>query len=605
MQPVVALNILQLRVAESISLYLNVKNQNNPTWIGFGISETGHMLGSDIVSVSYVGGQFYVDDRYVPWAASPLLTAPIPFPEADNHNDWTLICADITNSSISAIVSRALDTGDDQDRVFESGVSLPVIYAFGSTVVRVAYHGGTNRGTDSIQFYGDVTPYPPADADGSIVLQYYPGFITNGLITNYVCQSFDMGSELRQILAVEVFYNGSTLANSLNHHILLHDFTNIPDYSNYNITVPCGTQDPTTEGYSLLGSGNTLIAAWALGGTPLILPSEAGIFVGEYQTFKRRYFIMEMHINNPNGLVDVNMENIGLKIYTTTSYRPYDATTITVGDHTVNFPDIPIGDLVSRESTCPGVCTANLLGPVYIYASFLHMHAVGRQMYSLIHRASDSSEVAIIEKRQFWNNGFQVMTAVNEVLYPGDEISTHCVYDTSKQSIPVTFGSSSYNEMCIHFLFVYSAYNVNGIYFCGYLDPYYTSCGPNPGYAFQYANPQTDGIDAIPLEYQFGIGGPTFSPTNEPTYSPTNFIANTIQYSSFGNAFKISVSICGAALLALILFLLYNYFKTKSIPFHKVPHSEPIEVRKIESLDSKNIPDDFEMVQKSQDDVYS
>jgi len=334
----------------------------------------------------------------------------------------------------------------------------------------------------------------------------------------------------------------------------------------------------------------------------LVLPSEAGIFIGQYQTFKKRYFVMEMHINNPSGLKNINMEKIGLKLYTTTNYRPNDATTITVGDHTTNFPDIPIGSLVSRESTCPGICTQSLLGPVYIYASFLHMHSVGRQMYSLIHRASDSSEVAIIEKRQFWNNGFQVMTPVNEVLYPGDQISTHCVYDTSKQSIPVAFGSSSYNEMCINFLFVYSTTNVNGVYFCGYITSDYTSCGPNPDYIFEYDNPTPDGIDSIPLEYQFGIGGPSMNPTRAPTYSPTKVVVNELKYSSYGNAFKISVAICGAFLFAVIIFLLYNYSKTITRQLYKQPQIEPIEVHKVESLDSKNNHDDFELVQQSQDD---
>ena len=54
------------------------------------------MLGADIltVAVDAATGTVTAQDRYVPWASYPLLTAPMPSPVLDNCNDWEVLSGD-------------------------------------------------------------------------------------------------------------------------------------------------------------------------------------------------------------------------------------------------------------------------------------------------------------------------------------------------------------------------------------------------------------------------------------------------------------------------------------------------------------------------------
>ncbi len=69
--------------------FIPVCNNCSPHWIGFGISEAGHILGADIVTVIHnpVNGEVIVEDRCVPWEATPLTESPLPYPILDEIQD--------------------------------------------------------------------------------------------------------------------------------------------------------------------------------------------------------------------------------------------------------------------------------------------------------------------------------------------------------------------------------------------------------------------------------------------------------------------------------------------------------------------------------------
>jgi hypothetical protein len=93
----------------SIDIFMSISEQpSTPLWIAFGLGETGHMLGSDIVSVIYdpITQSAVADDRWVPWVASPLMVAPMPYPELDVHNDWSLKYVAANTTSLTAVVHR-------------------------------------------------------------------------------------------------------------------------------------------------------------------------------------------------------------------------------------------------------------------------------------------------------------------------------------------------------------------------------------------------------------------------------------------------------------------------------------------------------------------
>ena len=93
------------------------------------------MVGSDIFTVIYDAktGTASVQDRWVPFAASnpdqpdPLYPSSL-YPVLDIKQDWTLKCFSKTSSGMTAVVSRLLDTFDNQDRAIVNKTQ-PIIFA--------------------------------------------------------------------------------------------------------------------------------------------------------------------------------------------------------------------------------------------------------------------------------------------------------------------------------------------------------------------------------------------------------------------------------------------------------------------------------------------
>lgn len=66
-------------------------------------------------------------------------------PGADASQDWTLVSNTVASSERTIIATRANNTGDSDDFIFNATTgSIPIIYAHGSSTT-YAYHGG-NRG---------------------------------------------------------------------------------------------------------------------------------------------------------------------------------------------------------------------------------------------------------------------------------------------------------------------------------------------------------------------------------------------------------------------------------------------------------------------------
>ena len=109
-------------------------------WLGFGFAEgsTGHMKGSDMVTVNVVNGQVYVDDRYADFAASTYtaaagagyvgLTALV-----DTHQDWTIVSGSESGGNMEVWLTRELNTTDSQDRAVNTEGSTRITWAWGAS----------------------------------------------------------------------------------------------------------------------------------------------------------------------------------------------------------------------------------------------------------------------------------------------------------------------------------------------------------------------------------------------------------------------------------------------------------------------------------------
>ena len=456
---------------------------SSASWFAFGLSEAGGMLGADIVSVEFgSSGSVSVVDRYVPWVASPLEQPPRPYPVADTQQDWELVCGESLENSVTAVVRRKLKTNDEeQDRDFVSG-SVSVIYAWGDGAL--GYHG-SNRGSIKVDFLGEELSsvdafVPPADADGSFVKGFSPGYELAPITTQYVCQVHDIGTTPLHIVAAEQVYSTNQVYGPYVHHVLVHacgnDLNALHALDLYEDgTFPCQTRDLSAHGNSPSGLGpcSSIIYGGAVGGHPFVVPDEAGILIGS----DLRYIVMEAHLDNPNLDTGVTVTDIA-RFHTTSTLRPENAGSMVVGDPAVLLDVIPGGNNDKHfETTCPSGCTKTFPVERHVFSSFLHMHQVGRTIWTSLMKYDGDNLVSknIYDYREFWNFGFQELTMVDITISPGDQINTHCIFDTTKTG-EILFGSDSSDEMCMSFLFYYP-YDPNDAYFCGYLSDEQSLCG--------------------------------------------------------------------------------------------------------------------------------
>lgn len=184
-------------------------------WMGFGLSESGHMMGSDIVTAAVVGGQPRVEDRFADWDAYPFDGV---LPTQDKCNNWDVICSSESDGYSEFIMQRPLDTKDSQDRVV-ANKDMYVVFAWGTSDT-ISYHG-TRRGTTVVNFFNPVSNFTaPADADGFIDVKIN-NYVLSEDTSQYVLQKFDVGTATKHVVAVQTMFNDQDLP--LVHHLLLHD----------------------------------------------------------------------------------------------------------------------------------------------------------------------------------------------------------------------------------------------------------------------------------------------------------------------------------------------------------------------------------------------
>ena len=136
--------------------------------------------------------------------------------------------------------------------------------------------------------------------------------------------------------------------------------------------------------------------------------------------------------------------------------RPNDAGMITLGDPLTLFPDIPSGAQNAHfETSCPSACTARFSHEIHVFNSFLHMHELGKEIWSTRWSGEGNEPedfLGLTNSADYWSFAFQQGTSVSFTIQPGQRLNTHCVYDTSKLGSDTNFGVGSDDEMCMEFL---------------------------------------------------------------------------------------------------------------------------------------------------------
>eukprot|EP00775_Hariotina_reticulata_P008978 gene8979-9151_t len=218
-------------------------------------------------------------------------------------------------------------------------------------------------------------------------------------------------------------------------------------------------------------------------------PPDAGLVFGKNSY---RYVAVETHYNNPQGLVGESDPGTGLRIkFEPATVRPHGVGILTIGQFLM---ELPPGQRVVKAnvSFCSSACTKRFKQPVVMIGQFLHMHGAGRQV--LTKRIRNGREIEPLVTVHNFDYNYQSWLGIpqaSNILRPGDELSVQCVFDTTSRSNTTTFGLSTQEEMCFHWIYYYPAQEGMGI--CSSLgDAPLTMC--------------SDSIDTL-LDLQVGYSG--------------------------------------------------------------------------------------------------
>ena len=377
----------------ALSVYLNLPSAqagDTDLYMAFGLSEVGHMVGSDIATIQVSkSGKFSVVDRYVLWDAYPIETGDAELvPKKDKIQNWDLDCATLDSNGFTAVITRSLTTDDPYDRKIEEETA--VIFAYGSTSDDVPLYHGTNREHVYMDFTSSEqssTFTAPKDADSNLEVNFSPAGQMKAITTQYICQIIELtDTSERHIVAIESSYQTTSGAPYV-HHILLHGCgSSLDDLKGQGLKqdepFPCQEAAATDEGSSPLGSEhcNEIFFVSASGTGGFTLPENAGFLVGGSNA---KYLVIEAHLDNEDGSTGDEVGNM-VKIHFASVKRDHDAAVLLIGDPAVTLtPDIdPDTSDAHFETTCPSDCTNLLSGNLNVFASFLHMHKYGKTAWT-------------------------------------------------------------------------------------------------------------------------------------------------------------------------------------------------------------------------------
>ena len=321
-------------------------------WLGFGISEAGGMLGSDIVL-------FRASDNSL--VDSHVLEAFYPI--TDDCQNWNLVSSSTDDGWIMIETSRKLDTGDPQDHKIMNDEMLWVaphrlISAWGDTE-DVEYHGN-NRGRITVRLFLNsssnsslqaLREFLEARSDGYFEVREANYEIPARRTTYHeVCKTFsEVLEEISEVLEEKGVENQDTLTMLGAIPVISEETAPYVHHFVVSTQASCGGYDPQRE----------MVYGWAPGDDGYALPE--GIGFPLFETNNKEAMVVEIHYDNPNK-DEGKLDSSGLRFYYSLEEQSQSAGLLQLGDPFVNLNGEGIfGGLSKYEFTCPEACSKSFL----------------------------------------------------------------------------------------------------------------------------------------------------------------------------------------------------------------------------------------------------
>lgn len=206
--------------------------------------------------------------------------------------------------------------------------------------------------------------------------------------------------------------------------------------------------------------GATMLWGWAPGTGVMELPAEAGLLVGDRPD---EHLALQIHYNNPL-LAEDRVDDSGVRIHYTRALRRENAGVLGLGNvaQLVIPPGQPQWPTVH---VCDAASTSALGEPLHVFASWLHAHELGSALWTEHRRGGEI--LGEIDRHDPYDFGNQTLKPLDAVVEPGDELWTHCWYDSTSRTEVTYGGGASSDEMCLDYLWVWP--RPTTLYFCNAL----------------------------------------------------------------------------------------------------------------------------------------
>jgi len=435
---------------------------NTTGWIAIGLSPNGGMENSDIMMgwVDDDDGSVTLQDRYT--------GDSMDRPSLDDTDDLTLIEGEQSDgiTRIRFQRTRTVDCDDTSghDLSVSQGTSR-VIFAWNDDdgdadeADSIHYHGANRRGTKSVNlWYGEGDTVDLED-DVDFIDLTMSSYSVSSSDTEYACKVFKLPTleDTHHIVMYEPIIDEGNEGRV--HHFQLyvcHNYT-ITGEINDSHQMTCDDWDTNMPSPDCRYSRRQL--GWAIGGTGIYMPEEAGVPIGGDSDF--HYAFLEVHYDNPELRDDI-VDSSGFRLWHTANRRTYDVGSFVVG-MSVREPEIrtpwftPQGVVTTVTGYCYSKCTDDNIpeGGVTAFASALHSHTAGVALK--LRHIRNGVELEPLGINEHYDFDYQKITMFDEEvqLLPGDQFIVECTYDTTERDWIVLSGEGTMEEMCLGYVWVY------------------------------------------------------------------------------------------------------------------------------------------------------
>lgn len=287
---------------------------------------------------------------------------------------------------------------------------------------------------NSIAPPGAPAQLPQVDATVDIGGDYTPNA---ALDDDYRCFVVDAlgGAPERFVTGAHVRPTNFTVA----HHVILFTLETADavadvmakDAADPGLGFACGAGGPTAE-------GSNFLVGWAPGNQAQLFPAGTGIPVDT-----TRKMVVQVHYNTAQSDGRADHTAIQLDLADSVTYR--GAMVPVSAD--VNLPPRSTDAVASGSRRLP-----TNLGALRAWGTLVHMHQRGIAAEVSVEGSSRQCLADLDQWSFHWQHYYPYAQPVP--MRGGDTVRVSCHYDTSNDSVPVTWGEGSADEMCIAYLYV-------------------------------------------------------------------------------------------------------------------------------------------------------